>query len=513
MTPHVIAVGPQGGQIVGYHGPDHKPVYAGSAEASKWELHAGKGSPAAAAPPALRVGVHATKPTHVQVSWPHSAAATAQAWLDKFGGAAGLPPGAEAHRSTTGVVLLLPREWAELKVGSTGKINPTAKAAAAQAQAQVAPQPAPAVPAGTLTTPLNAAQKAALPVWGVSDWRGSTHHPVSTPSGPGVYLGRGVEDGFDIETGKLVVRLQSGEVKAFHESQVTPADNVLRGAWTPDDVAVHKAPAAAAIIDKILAGKVTTSGGTPLGPTFADVLDRFADEGIQAFVAGGLVRDALQGKPGADVDFTSTAPAQQMRAAASKHHLPMAQHTAGGPGNHSGLLDFGHDDQGIDEGKIQGKAFIGHGGGYKKTSSVMAKGPSMVEDLVVRDFACNAIYYDHKNQTILDPSGHGVEDAINKVLRIPVEKTRWSEWAKTQPANALRYWKFIARGYTPADAETRQLVITECAKNIETHSAPGSAYGGVTKMGPAKRAAFKAAVIADMGLAWWDKHMQPKVKF
>lgn len=46
---------------------------------------------------------------------------------------------------------------------------------------------------------------------------------------------------------------------------------------------------------------------------------------------------------------------------------------------------------------------------------------TMEDDAFRRDFTCNSLYYDITNNTIIDPTGMGIEDIKNKILRSPME--------------------------------------------------------------------------------------------
>ena len=167
--PKVIAIGPKGGQIVGYQGGDiSKPIYAGTDAAAMLEVAAPPGSPAERAKLyGVSAVVAATDPSAVQFSWSSKAAAGAKAWLQSLGGQKALPPGARPARGARRSFLTVPRAWAE---GAT-KLGP--EAALAQAG-------------------FSAVDKTTLPVWGVKSWLASSRHPVSTPHGDGVLLGQEV---------------------------------------------------------------------------------------------------------------------------------------------------------------------------------------------------------------------------------------------------------------------------------------------------------------------------------
>lgn len=115
MSLHVIAIGPQGGKIVGYHHGDLKhPIYAGSAEAHKLELQHPHGSPAASAGDhGVHVSIHPTRHDTAMATWKHDQAPQAKEWLAKHGGAAALPKGTEVHKTSSHTVLHVPRDWAE----------------------------------------------------------------------------------------------------------------------------------------------------------------------------------------------------------------------------------------------------------------------------------------------------------------------------------------------------------------------------------------------------------------
>ena len=48
-------------------------------------------------------------------------------------------------------------------------------------------------------------------------------------------------------------------------------------------------------------------------------------------------------------------------------------------------------------------------------------GDDLMRDAMSRDFCCNAVYYDMATQTLLDPTGFGISDATEGVLRVPSE--------------------------------------------------------------------------------------------
>ena len=78
--------------------------------------------------------------------------------------------------------------------------------------------------------------------------------------------------------------------------------------------------------------------------------------------------------------------------------------------------------------------------GPRKPSSVQAA--SIKEDAMRRDFCCNALYKNVITGKILDPTGMGIEDVKNKVLRTPLDPALTY---KDDPLRMLRAIRFAAK--------------------------------------------------------------------
>jgi hypothetical protein len=120
---------------------------------------------------------------------------------------------------------------------------------------------------------------------------------------------------------------------------------------------------------------------------------------------------------------------------------------------------------------LEGKCINGYNNGKFEIKSTKNKsipiciGTDLYAENICRDFTVNSLWYDPINETVIDPTSKGIQDTIKKILRIPVskkdQKQEW--WFKGNPSKILRYWKFIARGYTP-DEETQKFVIEKAKK-------------------------------------------------
>lgn len=531
----IIKVGPHGGKIVAFH--NGQPVYAH--EAPDLGIHhenVQPGSPFAAGEAAgLSVRIHPSEHDKVQIAWTHAHAPAAEAWVK----AHPLPPGSSAGKSSRGGHATVPRAWAEKG----------AQTAPAQAPAAAKPPHAPKAPAGTVaaapppppvtqaataapappsatTVPEVVAKAGIAPVEKASlknplaKWQDSPRHPVTAAGKKGELVGWETKGTPPIKTGKLVVRFPGigplgGFVAAYPVHEVTPEHTTPNAPWHGDGVKVWKADAAVASMKDTLKQKAPGQGGK----TMAGILQTIRDAGVPVYAMGGFVRDALQGKASKDIDLGFGCDASEIVSLAMKKGIAF-EHP--GPG---GLVKLGYkDDSGVPP--LEGKALFGLNA---DRVPVVANAPKSTDgDLEMEntygDFAHGRLWYDPVNDAIVDPTGHGVEDALTHTLRIPVPEEQWDGWVKGSPAKIWRYWKFRARGEQPLDEKTRQFFIASAKKYYGSGSewTDAGKTSAAMKMGilagdpysadaPKKLKAFKDAVVEDMGAAWWNTHWAPHV--
>lgn len=82
------------------------------------------------------------------------------------------------------------------------------------------------------------------------------------------------------------------------------------------------------------------------------------------------------------------------------------------------------------------------------------------------DFTVNKLVYDIKNNLIIDITGFGLEDIINKKIRIPVPPSKYKFWAKDWK-RPLLFFKMMLKGFTPINEETTNFVISYIENNFE----------------------------------------------
>jgi len=133
------------------------------------------------------------------------------------------------------------------------------------------------------------------------------------------------------------------------------------------------------------------------------------------------------------------------------------------------------------------------------------------------EFTMNTLQFDVITGTLIDPTGMGVYDAVDHVLRIPYGTEFWDDWLKADRLKGmrlLRYFNFCGRGYQPAAPELRQWVVGKFRALFAEEAQGGQ--GMVTTLltflnrkifvqdpdkARAREAVFRGAVVAEMAAA------------
>jgi hypothetical protein len=222
-----------------------------------------------------------------------------------------------------------------------------------------------------------------------------------------------------------------------------------------------------------------------VGPHRArEYIDAFERAGYEVFLTGGAIRDAVHAlakNPDAttdeliemlkDIDLATTAPPPVVREIC-RQIAPEYEH--GGVWSPLQVDQFGSvlvggpkaklpNPEGLDvnclrsDGAFEPQVLHADTGenAYPYTFD-----HNLLDDAGTRDFTCNALYYDPRTKVLLDPTGHGIKDAQDKVLRI----ARWSTLEKDDNI-ALRFWKFRLRGYT-GDRQTTRILSSQAKRAL-----------------------------------------------
>ncbi|HXF29755.1 MAG TPA: polynucleotide adenylyltransferase PcnB, partial [Chlamydiales bacterium] len=185
-----------------------------------------------------------------------------------------------------------------------------------------------------------------------------------------------------------------------------------------------------------------------IDPDALDTIFQLKDAGFQAYLVGGGVRDLILGKKPKDFDISTSAEPEEIKRLFQKKCLLIGRR-----------FRLAH----IRYGKKILEVSTFRAGDVESGSLIVRDNSwgSAEEDVMRRDFSCNALFYDPSNCTVLDYVG-GVEDIHHKILRTigePVLRFR------QDPVRMIRLLKFQARFGFHVEPKT-QHAMKSCREEI-----------------------------------------------
>lgn len=175
----------------------------------------------------------------------------------------------------------------------------------------------------------------------------------------------------------------------------------------------------------------------PVLPVLTDLGERFAAAGHDLALVGGPVRDAFLGRTPTDLDLTTSARPEETEAV-----LSAWSGTTWDMGRAFGTIGARKGGTVVEVTTYRADAYDG-----VTRKPVVAFGDSLEDDLVRRDFACNAMALRLPDLVFVDPHG-GLDDLAARVLRTP---TTPEVSFGDDPLRMMRAARFVAQlGFVPA---------------------------------------------------------------
>lgn len=170
-------------------------------------------------------------------------------------------------------------------------------------------------------------------------------------------------------------------------------------------------------------------------PLVDELAGLFARAGEQLYLVGGSVRDALLGRLGHDLDFTTSASPD--RTEELLHHFSRAVWSIG---KEFGTIGASRTVKGRDW-VVEITTFRADSYSSDSRKPVVAFGDNLHDDLVRRDFTVNAMAIDVIGKSFVDPYG-GVDDLAGRLLRTPsAPEVSFSD----DPLRMMRACRFCAQ--------------------------------------------------------------------
>jgi hypothetical protein len=256
-----------------------------------------------------------------------------------------------------------------------------------------------------------------------------------------------VFDGYNIHDGLMVKTCNDHSMVIDNYLKLRPEDpfNRKNPCWTEfiGEKKVRKANKREKDAFNVLLSKVI-----PPGPSYIDFISEIWHRGYEIFLVGGSVRDVINGQRPKDVDLVTSIPF---------HLLTPLVESMFGQNGHSRKRENGFMSVGVNAGDYENRSIYDP---LIDVKNFFAFAPGTENaifsadirfDHKIRDFACNAIYYDPINCFFVDPSGLGLNHAEHMQLNLINDvKIEHPEYKKADIS--FRYFKFIRRGYVPTDA-------------------------------------------------------------
>lgn len=189
---------------------------------------------------------------------------------------------------------------------------------------------------------------------------------------------------------------------------------------------------------KALRNHVFLDIGKPLG----EILDKLQENGINYYYHGGIIRDILINVKSADVDIIFDKGVNSIVPLCQKEGWPCS--------------DVRVKEQYINFGIYKGDGL--EGTNLKNSFNT---------DLSTHEASVNDLAYDPRHGIIIDITGFGLEDIINRKFRLGARPDQWLSWVK-DPKRPFRYFKLIQKGFEPLNDKLHEFIINYITDNWDT---------------------------------------------
>lgn len=175
-----------------------------------------------------------------------------------------------------------------------------------------------------------------------------------------------------------------------------------------------------------------------IGVKYKSILEEISSVSGNIYIVGGVVRDILIGKDINDIDINFDASADNIEELCLKNDWLC-------------YINL----------KFKYLKISDNIEGFYETYKIFRQGNAQ------HDFTVNNLIYDTKNKIIIDLTGKGLIDILNRKIRIPVGSSKYEKWADLRWEKCLRFFKLVLSGFEPYDTETTDFVVGYIEKNFE----------------------------------------------
>jgi hypothetical protein len=337
-------------------------------------------------------------------------------------------------------------------------------------------------------------------------WKRSSSISVTLPQhGKFEFLGFESISPVDIDNNSVILFKETGKgifngyLKKVKISEIEIPKDKIAQPWDNKKILIVKHEAISKKMNSVLNKKVNG-----LEATFLEVISFIHSNGIPVFIVGGCIRDLISDVKNKtdteikDIDLGFGCSANELVSILKPKYQKVGVSS-------TGLVSIGD----VVKGKLylEGKSLNGFNNDRIKhpiKSIPSSIGTDLFHENICRDFTCNALWYDCINETIIDPTGYGIEDVLNLKLRIPV--SNWKFWFQGNPTKLMRYMKMKAKGYSAIDLETEKFILENFNNtNIQQMRVRDQ----FRFLSTSEKPLVKSLIISLVGKTFWDNYFAP----
>jgi len=179
-----------------------------------------------------------------------------------------------------------------------------------------------------------------------------------------------------------------------------------------------------------------------IGDTVGGIITKMQNAGIKVFLHGGIVRDMFLGIRSSDIDIIYDTDLNSVLDLCKEYKWPCG--------------DINIMYQYVNFGKDKGISLEG--------SNLQGVFMKMPHD---REASVNDLTVDLQTGLLIDISGYGLQDVLDRKIRLSPMPKYWERWAKQDWKKPLRYFKLIQKGFHPMNQATHSFVINYIRDNWE----------------------------------------------
>lgn len=176
--------------------------------------------------------------------------------------------------------------------------------------------------------------------------------------------------------------------------------------------------------------------------TVGDVFRKLEANGIKVFLKGGIIRDIFMSVDSVDVDAVFDSDINKIKT-------------------------IGDAEGWIVDNMVQKYQAVNIGGAKGVSIDLVNLKATFMSSEVEHEFTVNDLVFDWRANVLIDLSGYGLPDVLNRVIRISPTPNLYQKWAYNDWKKPLRYFKLIMKGFTPMTPKLHKFIVDYITNNLD----------------------------------------------